>query len=89
MEYKITKAFGIRFDIIYSAAHRTNAWPGKAPPLGLEFNLKVHYKSEDKFHAVLGYALLFPLAGLDPIPETAQNEASAVHALETRLIIQY
>lgn len=89
VEYKILKGFRIRLDAIYSVAHKVRGWPGKAPPLGLEFDIGITYRSSDDFQVGLSYALLIPLKGLDPDISTPKNEAGVAQAIQTRLVIAY
>lgn len=95
-QYNVTESFGIKASLIYSHAMNHRQWPGGTADaqgnrpggaLGMEMNFDIFYKLEDFLYASLGYAGLFPLAGLKDA--TTNVDPTYAQSIFTRLIIRY
>lgn len=59
--------FGFNLSAMYARAFEPDATPGKAPNLGVEFDLQIFLVQAKKFKAVLEWGLLFPMKAFDRI----------------------
>ena len=95
-QYNVTESFGVKAALIYSHAMNHRQWPGGTADasgnrpggaLGLEMNFDIFYKLEDFLYASIGYAGLFPFAGLQDA--TTNVVPTYAQSIFTRLIIRY
>lgn len=99
IQYDITEGLGGRLDIVYSRAFYASSTPsaGHAPDanLGIEFDAKLYYISEDGFNAWFQYGLFVPFSGLDRrrLLEVADGEdileASIAQTIQVMLAVTY
>ncbi len=90
VQYNLTEGFGARLDAVYSRAWFAQSTPSSSfgafgdegatlgspdSNLGLEFDLKLFFNSEDGFHAWAQYGLFIPFGGLDRVTEIDQATA--------------
>ncbi|NJK89550.1 MAG: TIGR04551 family protein [Myxococcales bacterium] len=86
IQYNITEELGARLDVVFSNALFSESTPsqsfaaldggGRSPDslLGVEFDLKLFFDSEDGFHFWFEYALLAPMDGMDRLVPSDGND---------------
>jgi uncharacterized protein (TIGR04551 family) len=100
VQYNLTEGLGGRLDIVYSRAMFKESTPsasrsnGGDNNLGVEFDAKVFYMSEDGFNAWLQYGLLVPLGGLDSTVmrtdlQDPNLNAGVAHTIQAMLAITF
>ncbi|HET8734074.1 MAG TPA: TIGR04551 family protein, partial [Anaeromyxobacteraceae bacterium] len=90
LRWDVFPGLGVDAQLVYSQAMYGSSTPsatalGKGnKPLGLEFDAKVDYQTDDGFAAWLGYGVLFPLSGFD-----GAGSLTRAHAIRAGVAVKF
>ncbi|MBI3073640.1 MAG: TIGR04551 family protein [Deltaproteobacteria bacterium] len=90
IQWEIVNGFGLRFDVVNSYAVSAASTPGKATPLGLEFDLDIFYYNDDGLYAGFSVGWLLPFAGMNFVDSAGATRASSsAFSFQTRIAIAF
>jgi|GEM_PF-311230 len=83
------EAWGFQLSSIYGHAMDAEATPGKAGPLGLEFDLELFIHEFDRMRWSMTYAVFFPMEGFNLVDEKGDLLAEATTAQSIQMLMGF